>query len=156
MAFDGVTYSISVAEAHALPEGEFRDLFCAAINQLAGYGGTRALAIAFLAEGRAARDLTTSEMRQVVLAHQNLLNQPPSKPLQQPQALTLERARDLLAIGAERGLKNLFCEAVHALNTWRGAWSPLPSEPERCSLEEILDLLERHPHWFVPGSAIVA
>ena len=156
MVFDGVTYSISVAEAHALPEQEFRELFCAGINPLVGYGGTRALKIAFLAEGRAARDLTTSEMRQVVLAHQNLLNQPAPKPLHQPEALTLERARNLLAIGAQRGLKNLFCEAVDALNAWRGPWSPLPGEPERCSIEEILDLLERHPHWFVPRSVIVA
>src|SRR6185437_11307884 len=29
-------------------------------------------------------------------------------------------------------------------------------DPEKCSIEEILDLLERHPHWFLPRSAIVA
>jgi hypothetical protein len=156
MAFDGATYSISIAEAHALPEQEFRDLFCAAINQLVGDGGTRALDIAFVNEGRAARDLTTSEMRQVVLAHQNLLNPVVPKRLHQPEALTLERARYMLAMGAERGLKNLFREAVDALNAWRGPWSPLPAEPEKCSIEETLDLLERHPHWFVPRSAIVA
>jgi hypothetical protein len=156
MAFDGVAHRVSIAEAHGLSEQEFRDLFCAAINQLLRDSGTRTLDIAFLNEGRAARDLTTSEMRQIVLAHQNLLNQPPPKPLHQPEALTLERARNLLAIGAEGGLKNLFCEAVEALNAWRGPRSPLPAEPERFSIEEILDLLERHPHWFVPRSAIVA
>jgi hypothetical protein len=25
--------------------------------------------------------------------------------------------------------------------------------PERYSTQDILDLLEQHPHWFVPGSA---
>jgi hypothetical protein len=92
-------------------------------------------------------------MRQVVLAHQNLLNPPAPKVLHQPETLTLKRARELLAIGAERGLKILFCEAVYALNDWRGAWSSLPAVPEKCSTEEILDLLEQHPHWFVPGGA---
>jgi hypothetical protein len=92
-------------------------------------------------------------MRQVVLAHQNLLNPPQPQRLHQPAALTLYMARELLAIGAERSLKNMFCAAVHALNGWRGAWSPLPAVPERCSTQEILDLLERHPHWFAPASA---
>jgi hypothetical protein len=55
--------------------------------------------------------------------------------------------------GAERGLKILFCEAVYALNDWRGAWSPLPAVPDKCSIDEILDLLEQHPHWFVPRGA---
>jgi len=63
------------------------------------------------------------------------------------------RARELLDIGAERGLKNLFCEAVHALNDWRGQWSPLPLVPEKCSTDEILDLLEQRPHWFVQSGA---
>jgi hypothetical protein len=153
MAFDGEMYRISVAEAHALPEQEFRDLFCDTIGELVHEIGSRALHIAFLNEGRAARDITTSEMRQVVLAHQNLLN--PSRPTapRQPAPLTLEMARELLEIGAERGLKILFCEAVDALNTWRGQLSPLPGEPAKCSTEEILDMLERHPHWFVPITA---
>jgi hypothetical protein len=90
-------------------------------------------------------------MRQVVLAHQNLLNPPPPKALHQPEVLTLKLARELLDAGAERGLKILFCEAVHALSDWRGAWSLLPAVPERCSTDEILDLLARHPHWFAPG-----
>jgi hypothetical protein len=153
MAFDGVTYRISVAEAHALPEQEFRDLFVGAINELVGDFGTRALDIAFINEGRAARDLTTSEMRQVVLSHQGLLNpRPPEEPVQR-LVLSLDVAHQLLDIGAERGLKNLFCEAVHALNEWRGAWSPLPAVPERCSAQEILDMLEQHPHWFVAQGA---
>ena len=153
MAFDGEMYRVSIAEAHALPEQEFRDLFCDAIGELVYETGSRALDIAFLNEGRAARDLTTSEMRQVVLAHQNLLNPPPPRVLHRPAPLTLAMARELLAIGAERGLKILFCEAVDALNAWRGSWSPLPPEPARCSTEEILDMLERHPHWFVPAGA---
>lgn len=153
MAFDGEMYRISIAEAHVLPEDAFRDLFIATINELVGDSGIRALDIAFLNEGRAARDLTISEMRQVALAHQKLLNPPAPKVLHQPETLTLKRARELLAIDAERGLKNLFCEAVHALNDWRGAWSPLPTVPEKCSTEEILNLLEQHPHWFVPGGA---
>jgi hypothetical protein len=156
MAFDGVEYSISTAEAHALPEQEFRDLFVAAINELAGDSGVRALDIAFLNEGRLARDLSTSEMRQVVLAHQNLLNPPAPPRPRQPAALTLKMARELLAIGAERGLKNMFCAVVHALNNWRGTWSPLPATPERCSTEEILDLLEQHPHWFAPAAGAAA
>ncbi len=45
MAFDGVAYSISVAEAHALPEQEFRDLFIDAINELVGNSGISALNI---------------------------------------------------------------------------------------------------------------
>jgi hypothetical protein len=151
MAFDGVMYSISVAEAHALPEREFRDLFIDAINELVGDCGVQALNIAFLNEGRVASDLTTGEMRQVVLAHQDLLNPPPPKRPHQPEVLTLKLAHEMLDIGAERGLKNLFCEAVHALNDWRGAWSPLPAVPERCSTQEILDMLEQHPHWFAPG-----
>ena len=153
MAFDGVTYRISVAEAHALPEQKFRDLFIGAINELVGDFGTRALDIAFLNEGRAARDLTTSEMRQVVLAHQGLLNPPQPKEPVPRLVLSIDVAHQLLDIGAERGLKNLFCEAVHALNEWRGAWSPLPSEPERCSTQDILDLLKQHPHWFAPRGA---
>ena len=156
MAFDGEMYRISVADAHALPEDLFRDLFCAAISELVGEVGTGALGIAFLNEGKSARDLTTSEMRQVVLAYQNLLNPPPPKVLYQPEALTLARAHELLEIGAERGLKSLFCEAVHALNAWRGPWSQLPAVPEKCSTQEILDLLEQHPHWFVPSSATFA
>ena len=155
MAFDGVAYRISVAEAHALPEQEFRDLFVDAINELVGDFGTRALNIAFLNEGRAARDLTTSEMRQVVLAHQALLNPPLVEvPRESPPVLTVALARELLDMGAERGLKNLFCEAVHALSDWRGAWSPLPAVPEKCSTQEILDMLEQHPHWFAPGRAV--
>jgi hypothetical protein len=55
MAFDGVTYSISVVEAHALPEQAFRDLFIGSINALVGDTGSRALDIAFLSEGRVAR-----------------------------------------------------------------------------------------------------
>jgi hypothetical protein len=43
-------------------------------------------------------------------------------------------ARELLEIGAERGLKILFCEAVDALNARRGAWLPLPAEPAKCSI----------------------
>jgi hypothetical protein len=153
MAFDGDMYRISIAEAHALPEDTFRDLFCAAINELIGDSGTRALDIAFLNEGRSARDLATNEMRQVVLAHQTLLNPPAPRPLHQPEALTLDRAHYVLEIGAERGLRILFCEAVYALNDWRGAWSPLPAVPDKCSTQEILDLLEQHPHWFVPRGA---
>jgi hypothetical protein len=153
MAFDGDMYRISIAEAHALPEQEFRDLFCDAIGELVYETGSRALDIAFLNEGRAARELTTSEMRQVVLAHQSLLNPTPPTVPHQPAPLTIELARELLEIGAERGLKILFCEAVDALNAWRGSWSPLPPEPARCSTEEILDMLERHPHWFVPAAA---
>jgi hypothetical protein len=152
MAFNGESYRITLAEAHALPETEFRDLFCGAIDALVHEVGTQALAIAFLNEGRSARDLGTAEMRQVVLAHQKLLN-PPRPKLHQPEPLTLEIARRLLGIGAERGLKILFCDAVHALNEWRGKWSPLPAEPEKCSTQEILDMLEHHPHWFVPTAA---
>jgi hypothetical protein len=107
MAFDGEIYRISVADAHALPEDSFRDLFCAAINELVGEVGTGALGIAFLNEGKFARDLSTSEMRQVVLAHQNLLNPPPPKALYQPEALTLAQAHELLELGAERSLKIL-------------------------------------------------
>jgi hypothetical protein len=129
MAFDGVAYRVSIAEAHGLREQEFRDLFCAAISQLLRDSGIRALDIAFLKEGRAARDFTTSEMRQIALAHQNLRNQSAPKALHQPEALTLVRARNLLAIGAERGLNNLFCEAFDALNAWRGPGSPLPTYP---------------------------
>ena len=151
--FDGKMYRISITEAHALPEDAFRDLFVAAINELIGDCGTRALDIAFLNEGRAARDLTTTEMRQVVLAHQNLLNPPPPRVTHQPAPLSLDLARELLASGAERGLKNLFCEAVHSLNDWRGQWSPLPAVPEKYTAQEILDLLEKHPHWFVARSA---
>ena len=92
-------------------------------------------------------------MRQVVLAHQNLLNPPLPKVPHKPEVLTLALAHELLGIGAERGLKNLFCSAVHALNDWRGAWSPLPAVPEKCSTEEILVLLEQHPHWFVSSGA---
>lgn len=92
-------------------------------------------------------------MRQVVLAHQNLLNPPPPKVPYKPEVLTLALAHELLSINAEQGLKNLFCAAVHALNDWRGQWSPLPVVPERCSTEEILDLLEKHPHWFVSSGA---
>ena len=55
-------------------------------------------------------------MRQVVLAHQNLLNPSRPKGPHQPAPATLEMARELLKIGAERGLKILFCEAVDALN----------------------------------------
>lgn len=153
IAFDGEIYRVTIAEAHALPEQEFRDLFCDAIGELVNEIGTSALDIAFLREGRAARDLTTGEMRQVVLAHQNLLNPPPPKVPHQPAPLTLALAHELLEIGAERGLKILFCEAVDALNAWRGQWSPLPAEPARCSTQEILDMLERHPHWFVPAAA---
>lgn len=76
MAFDGETYRITIAEAHELPEEAFRDLFCAAIADLVSEIGTRALDIAFLKEGRAARELSINEMRQVVLAHQNLLGPP--------------------------------------------------------------------------------
>lgn len=155
MAFDGEAYRISIAEAHALPEEKFRDLFCITINELVSDMGTRALDIAFLNEGKAARNLTTAEMRQVVLAHQSLLNPPMPKRLRQPETLTIDMARGLLDIGAEHGLKILFCEAVDALNAWRGQWSPLPVEPENCSVAEILDLLERHPHWFLPASAVV-
>ena len=153
MAFDGETYRISIAEAHALPEQQFRDLFVVAVNELVGGSGVAALGIAFINEGRAARDLTTSEMRQVVLAHQALLNPSPPQRPHHPAALTLEMARELLGLGAERGLKNIFCAAVHALNDWRGAWSPLPAVPEQCSTEQIVDLLEQHPHWFAPGAA---
>ena len=156
MASDGEVYRISVADAHALPEDSFRNLFCAAISELVGEVGTGALGIAFLNEGKSARDLSTSEMRQVVLAHQSLLNPPAPKALHQPEALTLAQARGMLEIGAERGLKILFCDAVHALNEWRGPWSQLPAVPEKCSTQEILDLLEQHPHWFVPSSATVA
>jgi hypothetical protein len=92
-------------------------------------------------------------MRQVVLAHQSLLNPPAAQRLHQPEVLTIETARELLGMGAERGLKSMFRAAVYALNHWRGRWSPLPSMPERCTLQEILDLLEQHPSWFVPGSA---
>ena len=152
MAFDGTGYRISVGDAHALPEQVFRDLFIDAINELVGDFGTRSLNIAFLSEGRAARDLTTSEMRQVVLAHQDLLNPPPPIEPVQRLVLTIETARRILDVGAERQLKNIFCETVHALNDWRGAWSPLPAVPERCSTQDILDLLEKHPHWFAPRS----
>jgi hypothetical protein len=86
---------------------------------------------------------------------QNLLNPSAPRALRQPEAITLERARHILEIGAERGLKILFCEAVHALNDWCGAWSPLPPVPEKCSTDEILDLLGQHPHWFVPRGATV-
>ena len=156
MTFDGEMYRISVADAHALPEDSFRNLFCAAISELVGEVGTGALGISFLNDGKSARDLSTNEMRQVVLAHQSLLNPPAPKALHQPEALTLEQARRMLEIGAERGLKILFCDAVHALNEWRGPWSQLPAVPEKCSTQEILDLLEQHPHWFVPSSATVA
>ena len=44
MGFDGVTNSISIAQAHALPESEFRDQFCDAINELVGAGRTRGYA----------------------------------------------------------------------------------------------------------------
>jgi hypothetical protein len=153
MAFDGDAYRISIAEAHALPEDTFRDLFCGAIAELAGDCGSHALDIAFLSEGRSARDLKTDEMRQVVMAHQSLLNPRPPKVPHRPAPLTIELAHELLAIGAERGLKILFCDAVHALNEWRGLGSPLPAAPEKFTTEEILDLLETYPHWFVPRSA---
>ena len=156
MTSDGEMYRISVADAHALPEDSFRNLFCTAINDLVGEVGTGALGIAFLNEGKSARDLSTSEMRQIVLAHQSLLNPTAPKVLHQREALTLEQARGMLDIGAERGLKILFCDAVHALNEWRGPWSQLPAVPEKCSTADILDLLEQHPHWFVPSSATVA
>jgi hypothetical protein len=153
MAFDGEMYRISIAEAHALPEQQFRDLFIEAIDELVGDSGIRALGIRFLNEGRSPRDLSTTEMRQVVLAHQNLLNPLPTKEPVHRLVLTIETAREILNVGAEYVLKKVFCETVHALNDWRGARSPLPAVPERCSTQEILDLLEGHPHWFVPASA---
>src|SRR6185437_7384391 len=146
MAFDGECYRITIAEAHGLPEQGFRDLFCAAVDALVSQLGTRALDMTFLYEGRAARDLTTGEMRQVVLAHQALLNPALTKVPRRPEPLTLEMARSLLETGGERSLKISFCEAVDALNAWRGPWSPLPAEPAKCSTEEILELLETHPH----------
>lgn len=154
MAFDGEMYRVTIAEAHALPEQEFRDLFCSTINELVNEMGSRALDIAFLNDGRSARDLSTAEMRQVVLAHQPLLNPAPPKVPHRPEPLTLERAHALLEIGGERGLKIFFCEAVDALNAWRGPWSPLPVEPAKCSTQDILELLEQHPHWFMSMSAI--
>jgi hypothetical protein len=72
MALDDDGYhTLSVAEAYALPEREFRQLFCSVVIEL-----TREVAdiftkrVDFLRDGRRIEDLTTKEMQEIVLSHQ--------------------------------------------------------------------------------------
>jgi hypothetical protein len=75
MAFDGDFHSLSVAEAHALPEPEFRQLFSAVVIELTGeLGETFTKRVDFLRDGRRIEMLTTREMREIVLQHQSWFN----------------------------------------------------------------------------------
>ncbi|HWE76111.1 MAG TPA: hypothetical protein VG328_23320 [Stellaceae bacterium] len=150
MAFDGDYLRVTIKEAHSLPEAEFRELFCDTVIELIGeLDDLFTEDMPFLQQGRTAETLTTAEMREVVLQHQRWFN-PTPKPPPPPEPLTLQRAREMIACGMESWLKVDFCEAVRDLNAKHGRRSPLPDVPEECSTQEILGLLEHHPHWFVP------
>jgi hypothetical protein len=75
MAFDGDFYRVTVEEAHALPDREFRALFCETVAELIfECGDMFTREIDFLRDGRRAESLGTSEMREAVLKYQYWFN----------------------------------------------------------------------------------
>jgi hypothetical protein len=71
MSFDNGFHAITVAEAHALPEAEFRALFVRVVIELIGeFGEIFIKRVDFLKDGRRVETLTIKEMQSIVLRHQ--------------------------------------------------------------------------------------
>jgi hypothetical protein len=72
--------TISTRDALRMPEAVFRHTFIAIVEELVGdmaRRGSHADAMAFIKEGRSPHELSTKEMREIVLANQYWFNPKP-------------------------------------------------------------------------------